>query len=457
MNLMPRGVHRGKAMRASVPRSAHAFWEPPPQRPDPVELLRSQDADRVRELLPIRYGRMLASPFAFFRGAALIMAADLATTPSSGWPVQLCGDAHLSNFGLFGTPERRLAFDLNDFDETHPGPWEWDVKRLATSVVVAGRERGFSDVQSRKAVLDTVSAYRTAMREFATLGALSVWYALLDSEALFAQYRAELDRRTVKQTSAILAKARTRDNLQAFAKLTHTVAGEPRIISDPPLIVPIEELAPEAEPEQLRKWVTAMYQQYRTSLVPERRRLLDQYRLVHLARKVVGVGSVGTRAWIALCLGADAGDPLLMQIKQAGPSVLEPYVGPSSYSSPAERVVAGQRLMQAAGDIFLGWHHAGADGDFYVRQLRDWKGSVDIERMNPRALSAYGRMCGWTLARAHARSGDRVAIAGYLGSGSAFDAALATFAEAYADQNERDYNALADVVASGRITASRGL
>jgi uncharacterized protein (DUF2252 family) len=446
-------AQRGKAMRATVPRRAHAAWEPSSWRADPIDLLRSQDAARVSELVPIRYGRMLASPFAFFRGAALIMAADLATTPSCGWPVQLCGDAHLSNFGLFGTPERRLAFDLNDFDETHPGPWEWDLKRLAASVVVAGRERGFSTAHRRRVARDTVASYRTAMREFAGMGALAVWYALLDSEALFARYRAQLDRREAKRTSAILAKARTRDNLQAFAKLTHKVDGEPRIISDPPLIVPIEELAPDAEHEQLREWLDAMYRGYLKTLASERRRLLGHYRLVHFARKVVGVGSVGTRAWIALCIGEEAGDPLFLQIKQAGPSVLDPFSGPSGYDNHAERIVRGQRLMQAAGDIFLGWQRADPAGDYYVRQLRDWKGSADIEQMNPSAMSAYGRMCGWTLARAHARSGDRVAIAGYLGSGEAFDAAIATFAEAYADQNERDYQALADAAKTGRVDA----
>jgi uncharacterized protein (DUF2252 family) len=450
-------AQRGKAMRATVPRRAHAAWEPSSRRADPVDLLRSQDATRVPELVPIRYGRMLASPFAFFRGAALIMAADLAVTPSCGWPVQLCGDAHLSNFGLFGTPERRLAFDLNDFDETHPGPWEWDVKRLAASVVIAGRERGFSATHRRRVVLDTVASYRTAIRQFAGMGALSVWYALLDSEALFARYRSELDRQAVKRTSAILAKARTRDSLQAFAKLTHKVDGEPRIISDPPLIVPIEELVPNAEHEQLRGSLNAMYRGYLETLAPERRRLLGHYRLVHFARKVVGVGSVGTRAWIALCIGDEAGDPLFLQLKQAEPSVLEPFSGPSGYDNPAERIVRGQRLMQAAGDIFLGWQHADAAGDFYVRQLRDWKGSADIQRMNPSAMRAHGRMCGWTLARAHSRSGDRVAIAGYLGSGEAFDEAIATFAEAYADQNERDYRALADAAKTGRVAASPGL
>jgi uncharacterized protein (DUF2252 family) len=443
---------RGKAMRDRVARGDHAAWAPAPDRADPVDLLRSQEANRVPDLLPIRYGRMLASPFAFFRGAALIMAADLAATPATGWTVQLCGDAHLSNFGLFGTPERRLAFDLNDFDETHSGPWEWDVKRLAASLAVAGRDRGFTEAQRRPAVLAGVAAYRTAMREFAAMGALDVWYAMLDSDAAFARYRAQLDRKTVKQTSAALAKARTRDNLQAFAKLTHTVDGEPRIISDPPLIVPLE-----ARHADLREWLTEMYEGYRETLAPERRGLLDHYRLVHFARKVVGVGSVGTRTWIALCLGEEAGDPLFLQIKQADPSVLEPYTGASPFANPAERVVAGQRLMQAAGDIFLGWQRAGADGDFYVRQLRDWKGSADIERMGPEALGGYGRMCGWTLARAHARCGDRVAIAGYLGSGTAFDEALATFAEAYADQNEHDHQALADAVAAGRITATPGL
>jgi uncharacterized protein (DUF2252 family) len=453
---------RGKSARTEVPRRSHADWVPSPLRPDPIELLEQQAETRVPELVPIRYGRMLVSPFTFYRGAALIMASDLAATPRSGMRAQLCGDAHLSNFGVFGTPERKLLFDINDFDETHPGPWEWDVKRLAASFAVAGRERGFSGEERAAIVVSLMGEYRNAMRTFASLRNLEVWYARLDIDQLVANQRDALGAKILANTEAALAKARTRDSMRAFEKLTHVVDGQRRITSDPPLIVPIEELAPGMDEVDVAKAWRAMFRDYRRSLAPERRHLVEQFELTHFARKVVGVGSVGTRAWIALLLGRDHGDPLFLQLKEAGPSVLEPFLGRSEYDNSAQRVVAGQRLMQAASDIFLGWKRiaSGLDGrrrDFYVRQLHDWKGSADVERMRPKGMAAYGRMCGWTLARAHARSGDRIAIASYLGRSDAFDQAMVAFSEAYADQNERDYDALVGAVKSGRIEAVTGL
>jgi len=421
-------------------------------------VLEEQAKTRVPALVPIRYERMLVSPFAFFRGGALIMASDLAPTPTSGFEAQLCGDAHLSNFGVYGTPERRLVFDVNDFDETNPGPWEWDVKRLAASVVVAARDRGFSSAETRTTVLATLVEYRTAMTSFAGMNALDVWYAHLDVDDLFAQTRDDLDHRTVKQTEAELAKAKTRDNLRALSKLTETVDGELRIVSRPPLIVPIEELAQGIEYDKLHEWLVEAVRDYRQTLSPDHRELLDRYRLVHFARKVVGVGSVGTQTWIALFVGRDAGDPLFLQIKEAQASVLEAFVGRSAFDNHAQRVIAGQRLMQAASDVFLGWKRVEDDHgpyDFYVRQLHDWKGRADVDELTPETMTGYGRMCGWSLARAHARSGDRIEIAGYLGTGTVFDEAVAVFAELYADQNERDYRALAAAAASGRIQVAR--
>jgi uncharacterized protein (DUF2252 family) len=453
---------KGKAARREVPRSAQTQIEFPDTR-DPVALLEEQAVTRVPELVPIRYGRMLVSPFAFFRGGALIMAADLARIPSSGLRVQLCGDAHLSNFGIFGSPERNLVFDINDFDETAPGPWEWDVKRLAASFAVAGRENGFSAQERRTTVLATVRAYREAISGFAQMRNLELWYSHLSVEQAMAQFTAGVDPKRLKQTEASIEKARAKDSMQAFEKLTHVVDGEPRIISDPPLIVPIDELLPtQVERDELEEEVRTLVRSYRRTLETDRRHLLEQFRFVDLARKVVGVGSVGTRAWIALFLGIDDQDPLFLQIKEAQPSVLERFIGKSEYSNCGQRVVAGQRLMQATSDIFLGWQHnrSGLDGqerDFYVRQLKDWKGSFAFEAAVPAGASAYGRACGWTLARAHARSGDRVAIAAYLGRSDAFDEAIATFAETYADQNEKDYHALEAAVASGRIRAEKGL
>jgi uncharacterized protein (DUF2252 family) len=455
-------VARGRAARAEVPRSAQAEIDFPKRR-EPSALLEEQAISRVPELVPIRYGRMLASPFAFYRGGALIMAADLARTPTSGLRVQVCGDAHLSNFGVFGSPERNLVFDLNDFDETAPGPWEWDVKRLAASFAIAGRENGFSGKERRAVVLATVQAYREAMTAFAQMRNLEVWYSHLSAEQALADFTAGVDPKKLKKAEANVEKSRTKDSMRAFEKLTRLVDGEPRIISDPPLIVPIDELLPAPmEREALMDELRRLVRSYRRTLETDRRHLLESFRLVDLARKVVGVGSVGTRAWIALFLGADELDPLFLQIKEAQRSVLEQFVGKSPYNNCGQRVVAGQRLMQATSDIFLGWQHLGAglDGqerDFYVRQLKDWKGSFAIEAALPSGAAAYGGACGWTLARAHARSGDRVAIASYLGKSDVFDRAMATFAEAYADQNESDYQALREAVNDGRITAQTGL
>ena len=453
---------RGKAARAEVPRSAQAEIDFPKRR-DPIALLEEQATSRVPELVPIRYGRMLASAFAFYRGGALIMAADLARTPTSGLRVQLCGDAHLSNFGVFGSPERNLVFDINDFDETEPGPWEWDLKRLAASFAIGGRENGFSGKERRTVVLDTVRAYREAMHAFAQMRNLELWYSHLSVEHAVAEFTAGVDPKRLKKAEASIEKSRTKDSMHAFEKLTTLGDGEPRIISDPPLIVPIDELLPtQTERDALQNEMRNLIRSYRRTLETDRRLLLEQFRFVDLARKVVGVGSVGTRAWIALFLGVDELDPLFLQIKEAQPSVLEQFAGKSAYSNCGQRVVAGQRLMQATSDIFLGWQHvsSGLDGqerDFYVRQLKDWKGSFAFESAAPAGAAAYGKACGWTLARAHARSGDRVAIASYLGKSDVFDQAIADFAETYADQNERDYDALDRMVESGRITAQTGL
>ena len=456
-------AQRGKTARAEVPRDSHAVFDPPPDRPDPIALLEEQGKSRVPELVPVRYGRMMVSPFTFFRGAALPMASDLAGTPVSGLAVQACGDAHLSNFGIFGSAERRLMFDVNDFDETTPGPWEWDVKRLAASLEVAARGNGFPGKQRREIVRAAVARYRQAMRTFAGMTNLDVWYAHMDMDQMRKQFDAQLQPRQRKVVDKGLAKARTRDSMQEVAKLTHIVDGRPRIISDPPLLVPIDELMPsETERSAIEAQFGNLIGKYRRTLETDRRYLLEQFEFADMARKVVGVGSVGTRCWIVLMLGRDESDPLFLQVKEAEESVLCRFVGASKYANQGQRVVAGQRLMQASSDIFLGWQRieAGLDGrqrDFYVRQLRDWKFSVDIENILPSGMRLYGELCGWTLARAHARSGDRIAIAAYLGGSDIFDQAIAQFADAYADQNERDHQALVDAVASGRITAERGL
>jgi uncharacterized protein (DUF2252 family) len=403
---------------------------------------------------------MLVSPFAYFRGAALPMAADLAGTTSSGLRAQLCGDAHLSNFGAFASPERRLVFDLNDFDETLPGPFEWDVKRLVASMAVAGRGSGFTAKKRRKVALATAAAYRTAMREFAATSILNVWYARFDVDDALAQLKSDLPKKAVRQTKAQIAKARTRDSTQALAKLTTVEDGRRRIVSDPPLIVPLEELADHLDVDAVYWFLRRLFTGYTRTLPAYRHRLVERFTLTGVARKVVGVGSVGTETWILLMEPDDGTEPLLLQAKQAQRSVLADYTGQSEYHNQGERVVAGQHLMQAASDIFLGWQSATPPGrssaDYYFRQLRDWKYSAEIKDMNAAAMTDYGRMCGWTLARAHARTGDRIAIAAYLGGSGKFDHAMAEFAETYADQTERDHAALADAVASGRVQAQAG-
>jgi uncharacterized protein (DUF2252 family) len=425
---------------------------------DPVEILRRQAQTRVPELIPIRYGRMLRSPFAFFRGAAAIMAADLAATPTSGARVQLCGDAHLENFGGYAAPDRRLVFDLNDFDETLPGPWEWDVKRMAASFAVAGRDRGFDAKERRGTVNAAVGEYRAAMRSFAQMRTLDVWYARLDIERGFDRLHEQLSGSERKELDTTLAKARAKDSTRAFAKLAHEVDGEPRIVNDPPLIVRLEELAPDADARLIRDALFQMLEDYRETLQGDRQHLLSGYRPVDIAHKVVGVGSVGTRAWIVLLLGHSTLDPLFLQIKEAEHSVLEPFAGPSRFDTHGQRVVEGQRLMQAASDVLLGWLRVQSDldgrrHDYYVRQLWDEKGSAPVETMRASELATYARICGWTLARAHARSGDRAAIAAYLGRSDRFDLALTRFAESYADQNKRDYAAFSAAVRTGVIAA----
>ena len=459
---MAERVARGRAARREVPRSSHAVFQPSPERRDPVELLERQAKTRVPELVPIRYGRMLVSPFTFYRGAALIMAGDLALTPRSGLNVQCCGDAHLSNFGVFASPERRLVFDINDFDETLPGPWEWDVKRLAASILIAAQDNGYAGKDQDRVVMETVEEYRTAMARFAGMNNLQVWYSHRDIETVVGQLKSQLKPKQTQRAEKAIAKARTRDSMSAFSKLTHAVNGQARIVADPPLIVPIGDLAEGRKHGDLLDELHGLLRSYRATLEYDRRVLLEQFQLVDFARKVVGVGSVGTRAWIGLLLGRDGQDPLFLQMKEAQASVLEEFLGPSQFRNHGQRVVVGQRLMQAASDIFLGWVHvdAGLDDqerDFYGRQLRDWKGSAEIEQMVPRGMATYGRLCGWTLARAHARSGDRIAIASYLGSGSSFDRSILQFAYAYAEQNERDYKALAKAVKSGRVAAQTGL
>jgi uncharacterized protein (DUF2252 family) len=454
-------VARGKAARAEVPRSSHAVFEPASKRPDPIELLERQAKSRVPELVPIRYGRMLVSPFTFYRGAALIMAQDLATTPHSGLTVQCCGDAHLSNFGGFASPERRLVFDINDFDETLPGPWEWDVKRLAVSMLVAARDNGFARKDQERVVLETVAQYRVAMAGFAEMGNLDVWYSHLEIEAFVEEHAAEVKAEGLRRTKAAIAKAYTRDSMMAFTKLTNVVDGEVRIVDQPPLIVPAEQFSNLSRTETF-DMLSDLLRSYRRSLDFDRRILLERFDIADFARKVVGVGSVGTRAYIALLIGRDGQDPLFLQAKEAEASVLEEFAGRSRFRTHGERVVTGQRLMQAASDIFLGWLRVknGLDGrshDYYLRQLKDWKTSAPIEQMVPKGMTVYGRLCGWTLARAHARSGDAVAIASYLGSGRSFDRAVLEFSIAYAEQNDRDYGELAAAVKSGRLAAQTGL
>ncbi len=452
---------RGKAVRDAVARTSHGEWAPAPGRTDPIELLEQQAATRVPELVPIRYGRMAVSPFAYFRGAALPMAADLAATRRVPLTVQLCGDAHLSNFGGFAAPDRALVFDVNDFDETNPGPFDWDVKRLAASFEIAARSVNLGAATRRKIVQVMAQAYREAVRTFAAQSNLDVWYARLDVEKVVDEFGQEIGRSSVKRLQRNIDKAKSKDRLKAAAKLTRTVDGRLEFVSDPPLLVPIEELFGDADRDLLDQTIHTALRNYRHSLAPDRRHLLETYRYVRVARKVVGVGSVGTRAWVVLLTGRDDQDPFFLQVKEAEASVLEAFVGKSQYATHGQRVVEGQRLMQAASDIFLGYQRLTApDGsvrDFYMRQLWDWKASADIESMDADALCVYGRICGWTLARAHARSGDRIAIAAYLGGGKTFDVAVADFAAAYAEQNDLDHRALLEAIDQGRVPAETGI
>ncbi len=454
-------TERGRSARGTTPRSAHGDWSPAPNRPDPIAVLTAQAASRVQELVPIRYGRMLVSPFTFYRGAAAVMAADLAATPDSGIVVQACGDAHISNFGGFAAPDRKLVFGPNDFDETLPGPWEWDVKRMAASVEIAGRDTGLPAERRRRLVIACVREYRQRMRDFAAESHLDVWYDRLNANELVERFGGRLGRKGRILFAKPFAKARSKTSLRAVTKLTERVHGELRFRSVPPLLVPLRDVFDKSHPQNQTDYVQEIIAHYSKSLDEDRRYLFGTYRFVDMARKVVGVGSVGTRATVFLLVGRDGKDPLVLQAKEAQASVLEPYLGASEFESHGERVVRGQRISHAASDIFLSWTRSlGLDGqehDFYVRQLWDWKASIDLSTMSESGLHAYTRACGWSLARAHARSGDRLAIAGYLGRGSGFDKAIARFSTAYADQNDLDYQRLADAVAAGEIPAVLGI
>jgi uncharacterized protein (DUF2252 family) len=442
----------GRVARSAVPRSAHAEWRPSTDRANPSTLLEDQEKTRVPELVPLRHERMLSSPFSFYRGAAVIMAADLADGPQTDLRVQACGDAHLANFGGFASPDRALVFDINDFDETNPGPFEWDVKRLGASFEIAARSREFTSKEARAVTSRVVETYRNAMTDFAGKTNLEVWYARFDVQRVFDEFRSEATRGDAKRFEKLKTKAEAKDNMKAFAKLTERVDGEYRIRSDPPVVVPLRELLGQEGSDEIRGWLEERIRVYRRTLQPDRRRLVESYRLVDFARKVVGVGSVGTRCWIALMLGRDDRDPLFLQVKEAEASVLEPYSGRSGFANHGQRVVEGQRLLQATSDIMLGWTRAdspdGVERDFYLRQLWDGKMSAAIDQMTPRALGIYAQLCGWTLARAHARSGDRIAIAAYLGTNDSFDRAIADYSSAYADQNERDYAAATSALQS---------
>jgi uncharacterized protein (DUF2252 family) len=474
---------RGREAASLTPPSAHSGWEPAGNRPDPVALLEAQNLTREPDLVPVRHGRMMVSPFTFYRGAAAIMAADLKDTPVAGLGVQLCGDAHLSNFGLFASPERILLFDLNDFDETLPGPFEYDVKRMAASFTIAARNNGFTKADVWTSTLASVAAYREAMAEFARMRTMDIWYARMDESQVMSAVRAataeggkaesgkkkkghkgqkeaKLAKRGANVAEKTRLKARTRDSLSALSKLGEVADGKYRIISQPPIVIPERELSGRygLSAEEAAQGIRDQFRAYRATLPDERRQLLERFEIVDTARKVVGVGSVGTRAFIVLLQGRDAQDPFFLQVKEATASVLEGHLGASSYSHHGERVVRGQRMMQAASDIFLGWT-TGLDVSrhFYWRQLRDMKGSVVVESMIPSGLTFYAGICGWTLARAHARSGDPVAIAAYLGDTDAFDRSITKFSVAYADHNEQDYDQFVAAVRSGRLEAREGL
>ncbi len=456
-------ANAGRAARAITPRSSHAQFEINwANRPDPVSLLEQQAQSRVPSLVPIRYGRMLTSPFAFYRGAALIMASDLATTPNSGLSVQACGDAHLANFGVFASPERSLVFDINDFDETHPGPWEWDLKRLLVSAEIAGQSNSFSEVDRREIVLSGAQEYRFAITEFSQMRQLDIWYSKLDVESLLKNLKKNIKSGEVRAEHLDINKAMNRTSLQALRKFTEIVNGQRRFVSAPPLVAPVRDLTHEnlALDFDDFKNIEAAVAEYSQTLSHDRRHLLNQFTFIDLARKVVGVGSVGTRAWMALFEGRDQTDPLFLQVKEAQTSVLEAFTSPTQYANSGERVVAGQRLMQSTSDIFLGWNRVttteGTSRDYYIRQLRDWKGSVTVDLMNPTELKLYVRTCAWTLAKAHARTGDSIAISAYLGQGRTFDQAIVEFANEYAQQNLKDFQALEAAVASGRVVAQAG-
>ncbi len=469
---------QGKKSRKQVSPSNHAGWKPAADRPDPVALLEEQDATREPDLVPVRHGRMMVSPFTFYRGAAKIMAADLKDTPQAGLAAQLCGDAHLSNFGVFASPERNLLFDLNDFDETLPGPFEYDVKRMSASFTIAARNNGFSKAEARDATLASVNAYRTSMAEFAEMPTMDIWYAHLSEEQLMnaissfvrtqelespkkgAKKEAKSAKKAAKTARKTAQKARTRDSLQALSKLGELVDGRYRIVSQPPIVVPARELEVTygIPADELQHAVHEQFRAYRATLQPDRRHLLERFEIVDMARKVVGVGSVGTRAFIVLLQGRDQQDPLFLQVKEATASVLEDHLPKSRYKQPGERVVQGQRMMQAASDIYLGWTKGvQANRYLYWRQLRDMKGSAVVESMTAPGLAFYARQCGWTLARAHARSGDPIAIAAYLGKGDGFDEAVTDFSERYADQNEKDFEAFTEAIRSGRLEAIEGV
>jgi uncharacterized protein (DUF2252 family) len=458
---------QGKEARTRVPPSDHAHWAPAADRPDPVSLLEAQNETREPDLVPVRHGRMLVSPFTFYRGAAKVMAADLKDVPRAGLNVQLCGDAHLSNFGVFASPERRLLFDLNDFDETLTGPFEYDVMRMAGSFAIAGRNNGFAKADTRSSTLASVTAYREAMRGFAQMSTMDVWYAHLSEVDFMNGIRSAVnktskkkDAKAAKRAEQSVEKARTRDSLQALSKLGERVDGKYRIVSQPPIVVPSRDLAAAygLSPDEVEPLIREQFRSYRATLQDDRRHLLERFKFVDLARKVVGVGSVGTRAFIVLLQGRDEQDPLFLQVKEATSSVLEDHLPKSRYKQHGERVVHGQRLMQAASDIYLGWTKGvDANRHFYWRQLRDMKGSADVESMTPLGLSFYAGICGWTLARAHARSGDAVAMAAYLGKSDRFDRSITDFSERYADQNERDYQEFAGAIRSGRLEAIEGV
>jgi uncharacterized protein (DUF2252 family) len=454
-------AQRGRAARAGVPRSAHGEWSAAPDRPDPVALLQAQAASRVQQLVPIRYGRMLVSPFTFYRGAAAVMASDLASTPRSGIVVQACGDAHISNFGGFAAPDRRLIFGPNDFDETLPGPWEWDVKRLAASVEIAGRDDQLPARRRARIVRSCVREYREGMRAFARESHLDVWYERLNASELVDRFGGKLGAKGRIVFAKPFAKARRKTSLRAVAKLTERAGGDLRFRHVPPLLVPLRHMPRLPDDREESEYVRELLSEYEASLGSDHRYLFGTYRFVDMARKVVGVGSVGTRAWVFLLAGRDGKDPLVLQAKEAQRSVLEPYLGRSEFDNSGERVVRGQQISQAVSDVFLGWQRSegleGDEHDFYVRQLWDWKASADLSTLSESGLHAYSRACGWSLARAHARSGDRLAIAAYLGAGSNFEDAIARFCAAYADQNERDYERLADAVAAGEVTAELGV